>query len=122
MQLNLAFELAEPSGCLPCHGSCKTCFGPEINHCLSCQKEKQLFNSRCITKHSWWSGTQKSVQGIILALISVCALLLLIIGEKSYKINSFSFRTSLTRVTKQVSLNLGRSFDCFVNIFGKSIW
>ncbi|XP_025076934.1 furin-like protease kpc-1 [Pomacea canaliculata] len=71
---------SEPSGCLPCHGSCKTCFGPEINHCLSCQKEKQLFNSRCITKHSWWSGTQKSVQGIILALISVCALLLLIIG------------------------------------------
>ncbi|KAL4499149.1 hypothetical protein ABPG72_017051 [Tetrahymena utriculariae] len=39
---------SEQQKCLKCHSQCKTCTGPQINQCLSCQNGKYLYNSNCV--------------------------------------------------------------------------
>lgn len=65
--------------CLPCNKDCKECSGPGKADCTACRGDDKLSGGTCYRNH-WFSRMQGSLQGVVLAMVLLCTLVLLVIG------------------------------------------
>lgn len=94
--------------CLPCHSSCKSCFGAHNNQCIECQFHYQKRDTYCIQNVSLLKSS--SVM-LIAAVVGVLLLLLLVVLVGFFVYTGILYHPRTPVATQEYSKLLEEDFD-----------